>query len=92
MLPVPVTRSLPPPWQGPYSVTRAQQWVEERDKEGTTLLVVDKQVNQPVGLMILFETEDIYGFEVRLGYLLAEPAWGKGFASELVRGFVGWCR
>ena len=30
--------------------------------------------------------------EVRLGYLLAEDAWGQGYASELVEGFVRWCR
>ena len=30
--------------------------------------------------------------EVRLGYLLAEDAWGQGYASELVEAFVGWCR
>ncbi len=29
---------------------------------------------------------------VRLGYLLAERGWGRGMASELVAGFVGWCR
>ena len=30
--------------------------------------------------------------DVRLGYLLAESAWGKGLASELIEGFVRWCR
>ncbi len=29
---------------------------------------------------------------MRLGYLLAERAWGKGIASELIRGLVEWCR
>ena len=45
--------------------------------------------------MILLETqaEEHNGDrEVRLGYLLAEDAWGQGIASELVSGFVGWCR
>lgn len=28
---------------------------------------------------------------VRLGYLLAESVWGRGLASELVPGLVGWC-
>ena len=44
--------------------------------------------------MILFETEgeSNAGIEVRLGYLLAETAWGSGLASELVCGFVDWCR
>ena len=32
------------------------------------------------------------GVDVRLGYLIAESAWGKGLASELIGGFVEWCR
>ena len=95
MLTEPVTRSLPVAWQGGYTRERALAWIEERDKEGTTLLVVDKSTNEAVGLMILFETdaEDAAeGIEVRLGYLLSEPAWGRGLASELIEGFVGWCR
>ncbi len=95
MLAEPVTRSLPSSWQGDYTVERARAWVKERDHEGTTLLVVEKSAKQAVGLIILFETDaedSSNGIEVRLGYLLAEPAWGKGFASELVRGLVAWCR
>ena len=30
--------------------------------------------------------------EVHLGYVLAESAWGQGLGSELVEGFVEWCR
>lgn len=95
LLTEPVTRALPPSWQGRYTVGRARAWVSERDQEGTTLLIVDKSTKQAMGLIILFEMDaegGRDGIEVRLGYLLSEPAWGKGFASELVRGFVAWCR
>ena len=37
--------------------------------------------------MMLFESPQT---DVRLGYLLAEQAWGRGLASELVGGFVCW--
>jgi len=41
----------------------------------------------------LFESDDEKsGSVVRHGYLLSESAWGQGLASELVRGFVDWCR
>ena len=95
MLTEPVTRSLPPIWQGAYSVERARHWIEERDEEGTTLLVVDKLTLQPIGLLLLFQGERKGGggeVEVRLGYMLSEQSWGKGIASELVHGFVNWCR
>ncbi len=95
MLTEPVTRTLPTAWQGSYTVSRAREWVRERDKEGTTLLVIDKSTKEPVGLVILIEVDSenaIDGIEVRLGYLLSEPAWGRGLATELVGGFVDWCR
>ena len=94
MLTAPVTRSLPPGWQGFYTEERARQWIEERDQEGTTLLVMEQPERTPVGLMILFETQDenARGVELRLGYLLAESAWGRGLATELLRGFVAWCK
>ena len=95
MLTEPVTRSLPPAWQGTYTTGRAREWVEERDAEGATLLVIGKVARQPLGLMILFEQQEragTGGIDVRLGYLLAEDAWGQGIASELLAGFLRWCR
>ena len=91
----PVTRSLPTPWQGAYTEERAAGWIAERDRESTNLLAVDRSSGAPAGLVILFETasDDTPGStEVRLGYMLAESAWGQGLASELVAGLLGWCR
>ena len=90
-----VTRTLPEPWQGRYTPERARRWMEERDREGSTLLVVDKATRQAVGLLILLKTvspDESEGAEIRLGYLLSSPNWGKGYASELVHGLVGWAR
>jgi RimJ/RimL family protein N-acetyltransferase len=91
----PVTRSLPVSWQGVYSVERTREWIKERDNEGTTLIIIEKSRRKAAGLMILFETDDenvMGGIEIRLGYLLSEQFWGKGLASELIEGFVRWCR
>jgi len=91
----PVTRSLPTSWQGSYTEKRANEWIKERDSEGTTLFVIEKLSGQAIGLMILFEMQAESGSDmtdVRLGYLLSEDAWGKGFATELVSGFVSWCQ
>ena len=90
-----VTCSLPPSWQGSYTSDRASTWIRERDEEGTTLLVVDKLTKKPVGLMILSDPgaeESRAGIDVRIGYLLSEASWGRGVASELVKGFVNWAR
>lgn len=93
MLTASITQSLPDGWRGDYTIERANEWIRERDREGVTLLVLERTSRTPVGMMILFESNDEkLGRTVRLGYLLYETAWGQGLASELVQGFVGWCR
>ena len=68
-------------------------WIHERDREGATLLVRTKKGHQFVGLVLLHESS-VEGLEaeLRLGYLLAESQWGKGYATELVTGVVDWAR
>jgi len=88
MLTEPVTRALPPQWQGEFSRERASRWIQERDAESTVLLATGKSTQQPVGLVILSEEPDA----IRIGYVLSESAWGQGLATELVTGFVDWCR
>jgi len=94
MLTEPVTRWLPPAWQGPYSRTRAAAWIADRDSEGPVLLVESHEEGDAVGLVLLFEEARAAGdgVDVRLGYLLAESAWGRGLGGELLGGFVAWCR
>jgi RimJ/RimL family protein N-acetyltransferase len=94
MLTESVTQSLPPGWQGSYDRHRAQSWIEDRDLEGTTLLVVSKSTALPIGIVILSESarEDDAKVDFRIGYLLSESSWGQGLASELLQGLVDWCR
>jgi RimJ/RimL family protein N-acetyltransferase len=89
-----VSASLPDEWHGPFTVGRAQRWIEQRDKEGTTLLALDRTSGHAVGLLILHElaADAGSGVDLRLGYLIAEADWGRRLGRELVSGFVGWCR
>jgi len=88
------TQSLPPSWQGEYTVERAGRWVVERDGESPTLLAVDRGSGEPVGLMMLHEdfNEDGVQSNLRIGYVVKESFWGEGIASELVSGLVDWAR
>ena len=88
MLTGPVTETLPPTWQGEFSYQRARDWIKERDMESIVLLAVSKNLEVPVGLVILLDESPA----VRIGYLLSENVWGQGLGSELVAGFVDWCR
>eukprot|EP00038_Savillea_parva_P015746 m.221581 g.221581 ORF g.221581 m.221581 type:complete len:179 (+) comp32012_c0_seq1:215-751(+) len=93
ILTAPVTRSLPPDWQGDYDQRRARQWLEDRQKEeAMVLLASDCATQDALGLMILHDDRERKGHCMRIGYLLAEHVWGKGLATELLHGFVEWCR
>jgi RimJ/RimL family protein N-acetyltransferase len=89
------TAELPPDWRGEFDDARAAGWIEERDAESPTLLAIERATGGPVGLLILFESPtggEPGRVDVRLGYVLAESAWGRGLGSELVGGLVGWAR
>lgn len=89
------TRALPSPWRGDYDRSRAAAWIRERDDESAVSIVTDRETSIPVGLIILFTApaDDSSGrVDIRLGYLLGESVWGQGLGTELVAGFVEWCR
>ncbi len=89
-----VTQTLPAAWRGEYTVMRTRQWIEERDREGLTLLAVSRTTGAAVGLVIVHEgpVDESPDIELRIGYMLGELAWGTGLGTELVRGLVGWAR
>ena len=89
-----VTAPLPEAWHGAYSESRARSWIQDRDAEGLTLLVRLRESSECAGLVLLHESapDDGQGGELRIGYLIAEPLWGRGYASELVRGLVQWAQ
>ena len=87
-----VTEQLPESWQGSYPVERAMNWIRDRDAEGTQLLALSSDTQEPVALLLLHEDTAAAGTEMRVGYLVAERQWGKGFASELLGGLIDWAR
>ena len=87
-----VTEQLPDSWQGPYSEQRTVSWIHDRDEEGVQLLAVSSETKEPVALLLLHEASQAPAAELRVGYLVAESQWGKGFASELVGGLIDWAR
>ena len=87
------TAPLPPEWHGDFDHERAEAWINGRDAESPTLLVVETTTGDAVGLVILFEspgTHEGSRWDLRIGYVLAEATWGRGLATELVGGLVGW--
>jgi RimJ/RimL family protein N-acetyltransferase len=84
-----VTEQLPESWRVPPTAEEAPAWIAAREESGTLLLAVAKDDGQPLGIFMFFvQDSDGDPSEVRIGYVLAEQAWGKGYASELLRGFT----
>lgn len=68
-------------------------WISARDAESDVFTIRDLVSSDLVGLLILAEfPQDDAMKSVHLGYLLAEQAWSKGFATELIAGLVDWYR
>ncbi len=84
-----VQKYLPPGLKLDSGDAAISSWISARAEESDVLLVTLSESGQLVGLMILASdqgTGDIPS--VHIGYLLAESAWGQGFATELVAGLA----
>ena len=93
MLTARTTLALPESWRGDFSVERAGKWIEERDADSPTLLVTETASGRPVGLVILADAPlGESAVDVRIGYLIAEDARGRGLATELLVGLIDWAR
>ncbi len=84
-----VQKHLPPALKLDSGADAISCWISARAEESDVLLVTLRESGELVGLMILASdqrTGDIPS--VHIGYLLAETAWGQGFATELVAGLA----
>ncbi len=79
-----VLAPLPPPLHLPDG-SAISDWIAARETESAVCTVRDRRTDVLLGLLILGQSAPN---EVRLGYLLADPVWGRGYGTELVRGFL----
>lgn len=84
-----VLRHLPEPIQLSQTPSAVSDWVSARAAESDVFLVSDAETEVLVGLLILaFDAGDPDQSICHVGYLLAESAWGRGYATELVTGLI----
>lgn len=88
-----VTKDLPDGWQKLNTLEKAQEWVNERKKDSFFYTIQLLNSDEIIGFLFLYtENETTESYDLRLGYLLSESSWGKGFGSELIKGLVVWCK
>ena len=87
-----VTKDLPNGWQHMDTFDKAKNWLIERKNDSNFYAIILTETNEIIGFLFLYiENKTNESCDLRLGYLLAEPIWGKGIGSELVKGLVEWC-
>ena len=85
----PVLRHLPEPLALADKPDAVAAWVSDRAAESDVFLIEEKGSGDLIGLLLVAPGEvAVSGDDQHLGYLLAENAWGKGYATELVQGLV----
>lgn len=80
-----VLAPLPDPLKLPQGTGNISAWIEARAGETDVYCVRDLDCDELVGLLILAPEG---ATALRLGYLLADPVWGRGYGTELVRGLL----
>ena len=74
----------------PYSLEDAERWIEHaRDENPRTNFAIVVAGAAVGGIGLIFH-DDIYHRSAELGYWLGEAYWGRGLATEAVRGVVEW--
>lgn len=94
MLTPAVLRPLPPPLQLDFATPDIAGWVAELAAQGDVSTIRGRSDGALIGLLIAAAepgsetSREPGGGPIHIGYLLAEPAWGRGLATELLRGMV----
>ncbi len=84
-----VTEHLPSEWQQVTRHELAASWLSERLTE-SIVLSIKNQSGRNIGLIFVFCADSCFTGQqdqgARIGYVLSEQSWGKGYATELLSG------
>jgi RimJ/RimL family protein N-acetyltransferase len=80
-----VVQSLPPYFQNIDSISDAQNWLDKMVSQSRLFKVVHVGSNTTIGFIFVYPGNDA---QAHIGYLLGEPYWGKGYATELLIGLI----
>lgn len=74
----------------PYSIADAEIFVAKSQAEDPRRNFAICLDDEPIGSIGIIPGTDIYRKSAEVGYWLGEPYWGRGYASEAIRGFTDW--
>jgi RimJ/RimL family protein N-acetyltransferase len=85
-----VTVHLPPYLHVDGSKAQVTAAMDHLRDESAVSCVVERSTGALAGLLVVGQDPQATEPLVFIGYLLDEPFWGKGLATELLRGLVKW--
>jgi len=75
----------------PYRPEHAREWIGRcTAAPDPPLNLAIEHAGEPIGGVGLQPFEDVARFTAEVGYWLGEAFWGRGFATEALRGFTGY--
>ena len=80
-----VVESLPPYFHDVNSIPSAQKWLAQVISDGRLFIV--KLIGESKAIGFVFLSTENSG-DTHIGYLLGEPYWGKGYATEILKGLI----
>ena len=80
-----VVGNLPPYFQNVNSIASAQEWLNHVVSDGRLFIVKPIGDSKAIGFVFL-STENCA--DTHIGYLLGESFWGKGYATEILKGLI----
>ena len=83
-----VTQYLPASMNYPGGYASIADWIADRKSEAQVLALHERGTTSFVGLMLLHFSENNDLATYHVGYFIAEPHWGKGYATEALSAVV----
>ncbi|PKG37245.1 GNAT family N-acetyltransferase [Psychromonas sp. Urea-02u-13] len=80
-----VVESLPQYFRNINSISDAECWLKKMLPESRLFVVRHTGNNMIIGFVFVFVESNT---DAHVGYLLGEPYWGKGYATELLKGLI----
>jgi len=84
-----VVESLPVYFRNVNSIVKAQEWLNKMVSDSRLFKVKETDTNTITGFVFVFVGNNK---DAHIGYLLGESYWGKGYATELLKGLVGFIK
>ena len=74
----------------PYTLADAEAFVARSRAEDPRRNFAICLDDRPIGSIGIVQGTDISRMSAEVGYWLGEPYWGRGYATEAIRGFADW--